>query len=133
MTESAPAMQSARVPGRALLAVQGERVQGQAGFFSEWADGVNIDRLPLEARAAWVQQLPAEWVRAAPRCSALRKCGSWAPRWGLPATVSSLAHGRLLQPQPSLDDSVYTLQAARHIVPAPPGTAPRAERAWSNA
>ena len=49
--------------------MQGEAVRGQAGFFSEWADGANIDRLPLEARAAWLQRLPAEWVRTAPRCS----------------------------------------------------------------
>ena len=64
-------MQPARRPGRALLAVQGERVRDQVGFFSEWADGASIDRLPLEARAAWVQQLPAEWVRAAPCRSAV--------------------------------------------------------------
>ena len=38
------------------------------GFFSEWAEGTNAERMLPEERAAWAQRVPAEWVRSPASC-----------------------------------------------------------------
>lgn len=39
-------------------------MEGQVGFFSEWAEGTNAERMLPEERAAWAQRVPVEWVRS---------------------------------------------------------------------
>ena len=43
-------------------AMQGHELNGQLGFFAEWMEGINPERMRLTEKRDWISRIPIEWV-----------------------------------------------------------------------